>query len=160
MLFSLLLYVFGLGYPPSGIEDTDAWDGFLSTIDGGSGIVCLIFLALILTAYGVSAHKFAMNTPGDLFSSFSPLRWLYLSLASGIVALGLYIWVFILRFGPLDMVFLGGAFLQMVWITFLTWLFAYAAIAMPLLSKAYFKITFRWVTPPRFRYRPVKRLLK
>lgn len=120
-----------------------AWTAFVDSIAGWLLTAVAITVATILVAYIVHARRRRVHTPNDLFTSFTPMKWLFLSVVPALIVGYRFDTLFTTTF-PLTVFSPTLSALEVgVWTGFLTFVLGHLCILLP------------GVTPSRYRYRPL-----
>ncbi|MBT9333147.1 hypothetical protein [Paracidobacterium acidisoli] len=70
---------------PGGLIDYLVWHHFQENLSGIVLLTVILTLAAILLAYAIAARSLRIELPGDVFRSYTPLYWLLLSVAAGLI---------------------------------------------------------------------------
>lgn len=80
------LFAFWISRPPDPTMSFDLWRGFRAEVFGWVVGSVLVGAALIVLLYMWQSRKLTVRSPGDPFTRFVPMRWLWLSVLPGIVS--------------------------------------------------------------------------
>ena len=126
---------------PGGLIDYVIWRQFQQNLSGIVELTVILAVVAILIGYAVSARTLRIQTPGDVFKSYTPMYWLLLSFAAGLVA-GIVCYnqlSFLIRFGDKISISLEVFFITAAASALLAYLLILLAPGL---------------TPKRFKYRP------
>jgi|GEM_PF-1208141 len=120
-----------------------AWKAFIDSMSGWLLAAVLLGTATIVMAYAIHARSRRIHAPQDLFASFVPLNWLFLSVIPAIVLGYRYYSLFETTF-PLTAFRPTLTALEVAaWTCLLTFVLSHLIVMLP------------GITPSRYRYRPL-----
>ena len=125
------LQTFWVSTPPDPSIPFILWRGFRQEILGWMSGAVLVGVALIVLLYGLWCRKILIRTPLDPFVNFTPVRWMFLVFASGLVAGIAYAVRYGLVFRDALISPVGGAMMAFTLTTLSTYVIAQLLIWLP-----------------------------
>lgn len=136
------LLLFWMINPPHPEMEVEAWGPFRASMAGWLVLMVLLVVGMIGVLYYVSSRRLKIHIPADVFRPYTPLKWLWLTLVSGVVLFLVYRHNYLVSFPDAPASFMGRAVGLALWGMFLTFLLSVLVMASPRM------------TPAKFRYRP------
>ncbi len=125
------LQTFWMSTPPDPSMPLRLWKSFGQEILGWIAAASLCGVALIILLYWLFARRIVIRSPLDPFGPFTPVRWLFLSFAVGLIPGVAYVLRYRSVFSDVLISPVGGAVTAFLLTTFATYLVAQLLIWLP-----------------------------
>jgi hypothetical protein len=136
------LQTFWISAPPDPAIPFILWRGFRQEMFGWMSGATVVGVALIILFYVLWCRKIVIRSPVDPFSTFTPMRWLFLAFGSGLAAGIAYAVRYKLLFPGASISPIGGSMTAFFLVTLVTYLVSQLLIWLP------------GVTPRKLIYHP------